>query len=506
MCIRVSLQVGRAEGAGRLLQAQGIEDVVVAAVVVVAHGGVQLALGVEHVDDVAGADLVADLGGFQRTLVGDDRLAPRLDLLDVGIHRAVQVAGVLHHLAALAFAGLLALVEALVGLADLGGGQAAAVDRDVQFQANAALVDILAIVHQRIGGAVGEAEGVVVALLVLGHGIEGRQVPGLALAEGFLGGVDRVVAGQQAQVLLHRGVDPGLGVVRRRRHHRQGVAHALDGAVVAVGQGHQGLEGIVHALFGDQPVGAGGVVAGLGLEHVGLIGKAHVEALVCLVQLALEGGFLGLAGGQVVLGAEHREVGLGAAQDQVLLGRGEFQPGLVAGFLGGLPLEPAVGAEQWLAEGGLDDLAVALDGRRTLVEGDPGVSDAGAGAELRQQAGAGLGHHFLARQVVGLGGGEVGVVVDGFLVDADQVGLGRQRGRLGGPGDTGSSGHGGRQGESAQHSFVLEKMRGGARLRSLPVAVKAPARQLIEEPVRTDVPANVRGSASSLARGRRTGP
>ncbi|PXB79812.1 hypothetical protein CW299_36690, partial [Pseudomonas aeruginosa] len=65
---------------------------------------------------------------------------------------------------------------------------------------------------------------------------------------------------------------------------------------------------------------------------------------------------------------------------------------------------------------------------------------------------------------------------------------------------------GGRQGESAQHSFVLEKMRGGARLRSLPVAVKAPARQLIEEPVRIDVPANVRGSASSLARGRRTGP
>ncbi|AWQ85418.1 hypothetical protein CSC33_4275 [Pseudomonas aeruginosa] len=49
-------------------------------------------------------------------------------------------------------------------------------------------------------------------------------------------------------------------------------------------------------------------------------------------------------------------------------------------------------------------------------------------------------------------------------------------------------------------------MRGGARLRSLPVAVKAPARQLIEEPVRIDVSANVRGSASSLARGRRTGP
>src|SRR5690606_18315669 len=56
------LQVIRGEGAGGLLQTQVVEDVVVARIVVVAHRTVQLTLGVEHVDDVAGTDLVADLG------------------------------------------------------------------------------------------------------------------------------------------------------------------------------------------------------------------------------------------------------------------------------------------------------------------------------------------------------------------------------------------------------------------------------------------------------------
>ncbi|HBP5358459.1 hypothetical protein AO896_30095 [Pseudomonas aeruginosa] len=42
-------------------------------------------------------------------------------------------------------------------------------------------------------------------------------------------------------------------------------------------------------------------------------------------------------------------------------------------------------------------------------------------------------------------------------------------------------------------------MRGGARLRSPSVAVKAAVRQLIEEPVRSDVPAIVGVSAATLA-------
>ncbi|MNG33843.1 hypothetical protein D3C84_1201790 [compost metagenome] len=43
---------------------------------------------------------------------------------------------------------------------------------------------------------VAEAQRIVVAFLVLGHRIEGRRVPGLALFDGFFGSADGVVAGQ----------------------------------------------------------------------------------------------------------------------------------------------------------------------------------------------------------------------------------------------------------------------------------------------------------------------
>lgn len=93
-----------------------------------------------------------------------------------------------------------------------------------------------------------------------------------------------------------------------------------------------------------------------------------------------------------------------------------------------------------------------------FVECDLGVFDVGVGVELWQQVGVGLGYYFFVCQVVGLGGGEVGVVVDGFFVDVDQVGFGWQWGWLGGLGDIGSSGYGGCQGEFVQYLFVLEKM------------------------------------------------
>src|SRR5690606_9264792 len=157
-----------------------------ARIVVVAHRTVQLTLGVEHVDDVAGTDLVADLGGFQRALVGDDRLATGLHGLDVGVQGAVQVAGGLDDLATQVFALVLGLVDAAVGLADLRAGQAAAVQRDVQLQADAALLGIAAVAGQAL--VVDEAEAVVVAALVLGDGVDGRSVAGLALTQGLFGG------------------------------------------------------------------------------------------------------------------------------------------------------------------------------------------------------------------------------------------------------------------------------------------------------------------------------
>ena len=427
------MQVLRAQGPCRLLQAQVVEDVVVAAVVVVAHRGVQLALGVEHIDDVAGTHLVADLGGFQRALVGDDRLLARLHLFDVGVHRAVQVTGVLHHLATQAFALLFGLCEARIGFANLRTGQAATVDRNVQLQADAGLLHVTTVMHVRLQLRVGETEIVVVTLLVFRHGIKGRRMAGLALAYGLFGGRHGVVGRQQVEVLPPGGLDPGLGVVGGRHLHRQGVDHALDRAVLAVGQGDQGFEGILHLALGDDPVGPGSVVAGLRLQHVGLVRKADVEAFVGLVQLALEGRFFSFGRGQVVLGAKHGEVVLGSLQDQVLLGGRQFQRGLFVDGLGGLQLEPAVGTEDWLRQGGAPGVAAAVGGDRRLVELGPGVHHLGTGREVGEQAGAGLGHHFAAGAIVGTGGGQVGVVVDRFLVDADQVGLHR-RGRIHCPG------------------------------------------------------------------------
>ena len=94
---------------------------------------------------------------------------------------------------------------------------------------------------------------------------------GLALPKGFFGGSYRVIAGEQVEVLAPGGFDPGLGVVRRRRQHRQRVDDALDRVVLAVGQGDQRFERVVHLALGQDAIGPGGVVAGLGLQHIGLV-------------------------------------------------------------------------------------------------------------------------------------------------------------------------------------------------------------------------------------------
>ncbi len=128
------------------------------------------------------------------------------------------------------------------------------------------------------------------------------------------------------------------------------MADAFQRQVFAVGQGVQRLEGILDLTLGDGAVGPRGIEPGLGLEHVGLVGKADLEALVGLIELALERGFLGLHRRQVVLRAQHGEVGLGALQDQVLLGDGVFDCGLLAHGFRSLELEPAVGTEDRLAQ------------------------------------------------------------------------------------------------------------------------------------------------------------
>ena len=175
-------------------------------------------------------------------------------------------------------------------------------------------------------------------------------MPGFALAQGFFSGAHGVVTGKQVQVLLRRGVDPGFGIVGRWRQHGQGMNDAFDGVVVAVGQGHQRLERIVYPTLGGDSVGARCVVTGLGLQHVGLVRQANVKALVGLIQLTLERGFFGLGRGQRVLGAQDLEVVLRALQNEVLFGRGKLQRRLLVDGLGGLQLEPAIRAEDGLAQ------------------------------------------------------------------------------------------------------------------------------------------------------------
>ncbi|MCY1176062.1 hypothetical protein D9M73_163230 [compost metagenome] len=201
------------------------------------------------------------------------------------------------------------------------------------------------------------------------------------------------------------------------------MGHALDRVVLAVGKGNQCLEGIVHLPLGNDPVSPGGIVAGLGLQDVGLVREAYVETLIGLIQLTLERRFFSLARRQAILGAQHGKVILRALQYDILLGRRQLQGCLLVHCFGGLQLEPAVGAEHRLCQGRLPGNAAAGGSQRRVVELGPRIERIGAAGEVWQQAGTGLGHDFLLRGVVGAGCGEVGVVVHSLLVDADQIGF-----------------------------------------------------------------------------------
>ncbi|MNJ17215.1 hypothetical protein D3C77_114920 [compost metagenome] len=201
------------------------------------------------------------------------------------------------------------------------------------------------------------------------------------------------------------------------------MADALDRVVVAVGQGDQGFESVVDLALRHNPVGPRGVVTGLGLQDVGLVRKPHIETLVGLVQLAFERGFFRFGRCQVVLSTQDGEIVLGTLQDQVLLCGRQLQRSLFVDGLGGLQLEPAIGAKDRLSQGRRPGITAAVGGNRWIVDFGPGIQHLGTGREIWQQAGTGLGYHFLLCAIVGAGGGEVGVVVHGLLVNADQIGF-----------------------------------------------------------------------------------
>src|SRR5690606_36865284 len=82
----------------------------------------------------------------------------------------------------------------------------------------------------------------------------------------------------------------------------------------------QGLVGGGQRVAHQDGVGAGAVVLGAGLVHVGDRRQPDLEPLAGEVGLLLQRGFLGLGGGQGLDRDQHVEVGLGGAGDQRVAG------------------------------------------------------------------------------------------------------------------------------------------------------------------------------------------
>jgi hypothetical protein len=133
--------------------------------------------------------------------------------------------------------------------------------------------------------------------------------------------------------------------------------------------------------------------------------------------------FWASAGGDIVLRLEDIEIGLGGADDQVLLGDLELQFGKQ-----GLQLALLVGFEILLAiQRLLQAEAPAM--RLVALVADAGdarirfvVAQVGAHAERRAQQGLALRHLLQARLVAGIGRRVDRVVLAGELVDLGEVG------------------------------------------------------------------------------------
>ncbi|MNJ38386.1 hypothetical protein D3C77_332320 [compost metagenome] len=143
--------------------------------------------------------------------------------------------------------------------------------RKIELQANGTLLDIptIATTTQL---AIAIAKGIIVADLVAHHGIQGRRKPGLVRTHRLLCYFQGMLISQYCQVLLHRRLYPSPGVIGYRQRHRHIVPHPLDHDIALVGQGIKGFECIVQLFFSNNPIGPGGVMAGLGLQDIGAIG------------------------------------------------------------------------------------------------------------------------------------------------------------------------------------------------------------------------------------------
>ena len=170
------------------------------------------------------------------------------------------------------------------------------------------------------------------------------------------------------------------------------------------------------------------IVAGLGLVGVGNGGVAQLEIALGRFQLPGDGGFFGLGGRQRVLGVEHVEVGVGHAQQQVLVGLLQLHLDVGDDELGLFVVLPAAPVEQGLGQGQVPYAAPAAVGHAQAA-GAAGflVGAAGLGGNQGQQQGARLRLFLQAGAVVGARRAVDRVIAQRRLPDLHQVLGARQR-------------------------------------------------------------------------------
>src|SRR5690606_13245772 len=108
----------------------------------------------------------------------------------------------------------------------------------------------------------------------------------------------------------------GVGVAAGRKLGAEVFRQALEVGDGRAGDLGQRLVGVGQGVALGDGVGAGAVVLGARLVHVGDRRQADFQALVGVVELALERRFGGLGGGQGLDRHQHVEVRGGGAGDQ----------------------------------------------------------------------------------------------------------------------------------------------------------------------------------------------
>ena len=172
----------------------------------------------------------------------------------------------------------------------------------------------------------------------------------------------------------------------------------------------------------------GTVVDRLGFQNIGDGDQTHVEALLYLFELPVDGGFPRHGGIQKVLGAQHIEIGLHDAHDQALPGFGQVRFGAGHGCPGAAQVEPATEVDDRLIDARRPLVLIVIlvgNGRDTAecgtvrIEIEPRWHGKAAlvpgrrpaKAQLREQIRPCLRNQFLARLEAGLGSAEYRIVL-----------------------------------------------------------------------------------------------